>query len=59
MGRPKVPDALRLSVKVTVPMTQSDWDEVEASSTAKGVTPAELIRARIRAGAARASKRPQ
>jgi hypothetical protein len=58
MGRPKVADELRLSVKVTVPMTEADWAEVEASAAAKEVTPAELIRARIRAGAARASKRP-
>jgi hypothetical protein len=50
MGRPKVPDAQRLAVKVTIPLTQADWTEVETTAAKRGISPTDLIRERIRRG---------
>jgi hypothetical protein len=52
MGRPKVPDDQRLSVKVTIPLTPGDWAEIERAAQRSGVSTTDVIRARIRAGAA-------
>lgn len=50
MGRPKVPDAQRLDVRVTVPLTKADWAEIEAAAERQGVSTTDVIRNRIRRG---------
>lgn len=48
MGRPPVPDDRRLVVRLTLPLTEAMWAEIQSEAEQLQISPAEFIRRTMR-----------